>query len=154
MRKLMPMNEIVPIIIAVISEGGVFRLYIKGTSMLPLLQQGKDSVMLKSPSSLKKNDIILYRRANGAYVLHRIIKIKRNRLFICGDNQFIIEKGITEDDVIAKVVSLFKDEKEVSLSDKEYLNYVKSLKKRRLKKRLGSFLYYLKIKIKKGVFNK
>ena len=149
MRKMMPMTEIVPLIKAVISDGGAFRLYIKGTSMLPLLRQGKDSVMLISPGDLKKNDIILYKRANGAFVLHRIIKIKKSELYICGDNQFIIEKGIYPDSVIAKVNSFFRDDEEIKLSDGKYIDYVKSLKKRRIKKRFSNYIVLIKKNLKR-----
>lgn len=151
MRKLMPMDEIVPMIIAVISDGGLFRLYIKGTSMLPLLRQGKDSVMLATPSELRKNDIILYKRSDGSYVLHRIIRIKKDGYLICGDNQFVIERGINSNNVIAKVVSFFRDENEIKLDNEKYLTYIKSLKKRRIKKRLFNYLSLIKNLLKRGI---
>lgn len=151
MRKLMPMDEILPIITAVISDGGLFRLYIKGTSMMPLLRQGKDSVMLGTPSELKENDIILYKRNNGAYVLHRIIRIKKSGYLICGDNQFVIERGINSNNVIAKVVSFFRDDNEIKLDNEKYTAYIKSLKKRRIKKRLFHYLALIKNLFKKGI---
>jgi hypothetical protein len=35
----------------------------------------------------KKYDVIFYRRENGQYVLHRIIKIKKDGYVCRGDNQ-------------------------------------------------------------------
>ena len=61
------MSEMVGLIQEVISDGGEFRLYPKGTSMLPLIKQGKDSVVLVKPSLLSVLDIGLYRRKNGQY---------------------------------------------------------------------------------------
>ena len=153
MRKSMPMEDIVPIIKEVISAGGLFRLYIKGTSMMPLLRQGMDSVMLGQPNNICKNDIILYIRPNGQYVLHRIIKKKGSKLYICGDNQFQIEKGITDKNVIAKVVSFFRDDDEIKLNDEKYLLYVKSLKFNRLKKRCKKYLSFV-IKIKNSFYER
>ncbi len=106
----LPMSEMVLLINDVISSDGEFRLYPRGTSMLPLIKQGKDSVVLVKPGLLSKNDIILYRRENGKYVLHRIVKIKGNDLLLCGDNQSDIEKGITVDMVIAKVKGIYLED--------------------------------------------
>lgn len=75
------MKEMVLLIEDVISRDGEFRLYPRGTSMLPLIRQGKDSVVLVKPGLLSKNDIVLYRRRNDKYVLHRIVKKKETTCF-------------------------------------------------------------------------
>ena len=106
----LPMSEMVGLIEEVISGGGEFRLYPKGTSMLPLIRQGKDSVVLVKPGLLSIGDIILYRRKNGQFVLHRIVKIKGDNLIICGDNQTSLEYGINASSVIAKVKAIYIDE--------------------------------------------
>lgn len=106
----LPMSEMVGLIEEVISGDGEFRLYPRGTSMLPLIRQGKDSVILVKPGLLSIGDIILYKRNNGQFVLHRIVKIKGDDLVICGDNQTALEYGITVFDVIAKVKAVYIDE--------------------------------------------
>ena len=65
--------DAIEVIEEILNAGGEFRMYPKGTSMLPLIVQGRDSVVLKkrieSPQSpLKKNDIAFYRRSNGQFV--------------------------------------------------------------------------------------
>lgn len=106
----LPMSEMVGLIEEVISDDGEFRLYPKGTSMLPLIRQGKDSVILVKPGLLSIGDIILYKRKSGQFVLHRIVKKKGDNLVICGDNQTQLEYGITTADVIAKVTAVYIDE--------------------------------------------
>lgn len=101
------MSEMVGLIEEVISKDGDFRLYPRGTSMLPLIVEGKDSVILCKPGLLSKYDIVLYQRKNGQYVLHRIVKISGNDLVLRGDNQSELEKEITADMVIAKVKGVF-----------------------------------------------
>ena len=110
--------EYVPLIEEVIESGGEFRLFPKGTSMLPLLRQGKDSVALvKKSDNLKKGDVIFYRRPNGQFVLHRIVKKPQNRVYIlCGDNQTALEKGITDSMIIASVSAVYKKEKRVEIN--------------------------------------
>ena len=38
----------------VLNSGGAFRIYPRGTSMLPLLREGIDSVLLEKPDGTKK----------------------------------------------------------------------------------------------------
>ena len=80
---------------SIIKDKGFLVSTIVGISMYPLLRQRKDSVhIVKIDSPLKKNDVILYQRDSGQYVLHRIIKIKNSNYIICGDNQWKKEYGI------------------------------------------------------------
>ena len=55
---------------------------ISGTSMWPLLKEGKSQIQLVSGGTkqLKKGDVVLYRREDGTLVLHRIIKIVKKKL--------------------------------------------------------------------------
>lgn len=127
------MKDMVGLIEEVISTGGEFRLYPRGTSMLPLIKQGKDSVILVKPSLLSVNDIILYKRKNEQFVLHRIVKINGKDLVICGDNQTNLEYGITVDDVIAKVSAIYIDETRYEgVTGDKGKNYLLKLKFKRL----------------------
>jgi len=99
-----------------------FVFKIKGTSMFPFLKNQKDSVRLAPiTNELKKRDIVLYRRSNGAYVLHRIIKIKDNVYSMVGDNQRAIETPIYRDQILGIVTHLIKGEKEIDVKkNKKY----------------------------------
>ena len=107
----LPMASLVPIIREVIESGGEFNLFTRGTSMRPTICEGVHSVMLGAPTKITAGDILLYERANGQYVLHRLVKMKGDKLVMCGDNQFTLERGIRKDDVIAKVTAIVKGEK-------------------------------------------
>lgn len=130
------LKEFWPLINETISTGGEFRLFHKGTSMMPLLRQGIDSVLLVSPTNIKKNDIVLYERPSGQLVMHRIIKVKRNSYLICGDNQYILEKGITNENMLAKVKGIYRGEEYFDIDNKQYKKYVKKLPIRRFKIKL------------------
>jgi len=76
--------------------------------MLPLIKQGRDTVTIVKPDGkLTRGDVALYKRANGQFVLHRVIKVFPDGYLMCGDNQAIPESGITDAQIIA-VVSKFK----------------------------------------------
>ena len=74
-----------------------------GTSMLPLLKQGRDFFIVEKVNNrqLKKYDVVLYKRKPDSYVLHRILKIENGKYLIMGDNCINKEYGITDNDIIA-----------------------------------------------------
>ncbi|MBE6730158.1 MAG: hypothetical protein E7564_00535 [Ruminococcaceae bacterium] len=92
---------------ALINEVQAVPLVISGNSMLPFLIHGRDTVYLsKVDSSLKKGDIVLYKRDDGSYILHRIYKAEENLFQLIGDAQPVIEKGIRRNQIIAKVTQI------------------------------------------------
>ena len=109
-KRELPLEEMMPLIKERLLEGSEIRISPKGTSMLPMLRQGKDSVILSPiPEKLKKYDIPLYKRDDGKYVLHRIVKL--GDTFECmGDNQFSLEKNIRKDQMIALVTAFYRGE--------------------------------------------
>jgi hypothetical protein len=91
-----------------LAEGKCVTIGPKGTSMLPLIRQGTDYVELSPlPEKLKKYDLPLYRRPDGTFVLHRIIKA--GTTYTCmGDNQFVPEPGLRQDQMIALVTAFWR----------------------------------------------
>ena len=68
---------------------------------------------------MKIGDIPLYRRNDGAFVLHRVVGIKENGEYImCGDNQFLLEFGITDKNIIGVARTLIIDGKETKVTTK------------------------------------
>ena len=109
----------------VLSSGGEFRLYPHGTSMLPLLRQGRDSVSLRQVDSpIRKNDILFYQRPDGSYVLHRVRTVTPKELTMWGDNQTAPERGVCPDWIIGRVTRIFRDDKEVSCDGSRYRRYL------------------------------
>lgn len=112
-----------PLIREVLDAGKSVRILPRGTSMLPMLRQGKDSVVLSPlPPQLKKYDLPLYQRENGKYVLHRIIGA--GDTYVCmGDNQFIKESGVKHEQMIAVVTAFTRGEREYSVNHPGYRVY-------------------------------
>lgn len=137
--------ELYPLIAEGLSSGGTYRFYPKGRSMLPLICENKDSVVLSPVKDLKKGDIVLYRRTNGMFVIHRIIDIS-DTFSMCGDNQFRLEHGILPNQILAKVSAIYKKENLMSFDNKKYLCYVKILPIRRFSLKAT---YYAKIATRK-----
>ena len=111
----------------VLASGGEFCIYPKGTSMLPLIVQTRDSVVLKRNFDIpaKKHDIAFYRRKNGQFVLHRVMDICSDGTYVmCGDNQLVLEKGIEKEQIIAYVSLINRKNKAVRMEGFIYSAYV------------------------------
>ena len=109
----------------VLSSGGEFRLYPHGTSMLPLIRQGIDSVALRSlDRPPRKFDILFYQRQDGSYVLHRVKEVTPDSLTMWGDNHTMLEYGITEENIIGYAARIFRDDKELNCGGWGYRAYL------------------------------
>ena len=96
-----------------------------GTSMLPLLRQGKDlfTVVKKGEARCKVGDVVLYRRPPCHYVLHRIVKVCKNDYIILGDNCIVKEYGIRDTDILGVMVGYVRGGKEHTVKDIGYRCY-------------------------------
>lgn len=102
-----------------------------GTSMRPLIRQGKDlMVIVKKPEGrLKKYDVPLYKRDSGKYILHRILKVRKDDYVICGDNCYRREYGITDRHIIGVLSAVIRNgngakRREVTVESRGYRFYV------------------------------
>ena len=94
------LDDVMPLIKEKLASGHEVTFSPRGTSMLPFLKEGRDSITLKAPpAKLKKYDIPLYQRKNGQYILHRVVRV--GETYTCvGDNQFALEKGVEHSQII------------------------------------------------------
>ena len=100
-------QEFMPQLPSLLKEVKAVPLVISGNSMLPFLIHKRDTVYLSEiKGELKKGDIVLYKRNDGSYILHRIYKVEGNFFQLIGDAQPIIEKGIRREQIIAKVTEI------------------------------------------------
>jgi len=111
----------------IIDKMGGFIYYPVGTSMLPLIRESLDSVKLIAiHRPIKKYDVVLYKRDNDKYILHRVVKTHHNCFDMIGDNQLAIEKNITREQIIAILDGIYQQDKFVSIHSFHYKLYVRS----------------------------
>ncbi len=105
------MDALMPLFSEQLALGKSVRFAPRGVSMLPMLRQGIDSVVLSPlPEKIQKYDVIFYRRGNGRYVLHRVVKC--GKTFTCiGDNQYTLEPGICREQMIARVSGFYRKDR-------------------------------------------
>lgn len=118
------MEELVPMLQLQMEGAGSAWLRVTGGSMMPMLYGLRDSVCLQPVGKpLQKGDVILYRRDNGAYVLHRILKVRGESLTLCGDNQCRTE-AVRQTQVLAVVTAFTRKGKQWTVQQKAYRRYV------------------------------
>lgn len=118
-----PMEALIPLMREQLETGESVHFSPKGISMLPMLRQGVDSVVLSPlPEKLQKYDIPLYQRSNGHYVLHRVIHV--GQTYTCmGDNQFVEEPGLLHSQMIGVVTGFYRKGKFHSVKEPGYRLY-------------------------------
>lgn len=129
----------------VLSSGGEFRLYPHGTSMLPLIRQGIDSVALRTlDRAPQKFDILFYQRADGSYVLHRVKEVTPEGLILWGDNHTMLEYGVTEDQIIGYAAKVFRGEKELDCRSFKYRVYLRLWQFKAIRNLVLPFAYHFR----------
>ena len=102
--RVLPASVLMPEYEDLLRHGAELPLVVSGGSMLPFLAPGRDSVLLKAPDrAMKRGDIVFYRRANGAYILHRLLRVRNGSCWMVGDAQTVIEGPLPESCIFAYV---------------------------------------------------
>lgn len=111
-----------------LQETGRCMIQTSGISMEPMLHDHSSSVILEVPKSpLKKMDVVLFQRHDGALVLHRLILVRKDICVICGDNSTILEL-VPRNQVLGVMTGFYPDAagRLVLTSDPDYRRYVRA----------------------------
>ena len=104
-----------------LKENKVFITYTKGDSMMPMLEEGKDRVVIAPPEfPLKKGDVPVYKK-DGHYTMHRIVKLTKKGYIICGDNRVYLEKDIKDEDIVGVLKAFYKGDKLIECTNEKYI---------------------------------
>ena len=107
--KVVDPAQMIEPLLDLLDEVQAVPLVISGGSMSPFLINGRDTVYLSKISRpLRKGDMVLYRRAGGSYVLHRIFKVEDGSYTMVGDAQTYLESGIRPDQIHAIVTAAYR----------------------------------------------
>ena len=109
-----------------LSKSGVIIHTNKGTSMMPLLRENRDLMVIrkKGVERFCKYDAVLFQRPNGEYVLHRILKVNPDSYWIVGDN-CISGETVKDEQILGILTDIVRDGKTIKTSDSGYLLFVR-----------------------------
>ena len=145
MSESIHLSDYEELIREVLASGGEFRLYPHGTSMLPLLRQGIDSVALRRlDRQPQKFDILFYKRQDGSYILHRVKEVTKDGLVLWGDNHTMLEYGITEKNIIGYAARIFRGETELDCQSLRYKLYLWLWQFKAIRNLVLPFAYHLR----------
>lgn len=105
-----------------LQDGNILKLKPQGYSMYPLFIPGRDEALIQQAAleSLRKNDVVLYRRDHSILVLHRICRIAPEGIYMVGDNQSEVEGPLRPDQIRGKLVGFIRNGKNFSVKNPLY----------------------------------
>ncbi len=108
-----------PLISEILELGQNTRITVSGDSMYPFLRDGVDSVELTKGSfeQLYRGDIVMIQRADGHYVMHRLIRKNKDCFFMVGDAQQWVEGPLYPEQLIAVVTAIWRKDKRILCSN-------------------------------------
>ena len=114
MKKISIQNDLlIPEIIRLVKDGTAVTFTPKGSSMLPFIRGGKDSVELKSAEDADVGDIVLAKVGPSAYVIHRIIRIEGNEVTLMGDGNLSGREHCRREDILALATKIIREGKAI-----------------------------------------
>ncbi len=123
-KRILSPDELMPEYIELLNEGAELPLSVSGASMLPFLYPGRDAVWLTKPKeAFKRGDILLYRRSNGRWILHRLRKSDGDGLWFSGDAQDELEGPIAADSVFAIALRARRKGKQIGTQSPVWIFY-------------------------------
>lgn len=117
-KTLQIANELLlPEVIRLTDEGRTVTLPLRGYSMRPFLEDGRDKAVLRKPANINVGDAVLAEIAPRQYVLHRIIAISGDEVTLRGDGNLGVEHCRLSD-VKATAVGFYRKGRETLDSTK------------------------------------
>lgn len=114
-------NTYIGVLKELLEQGRQVSLVVTGSSMAPFLADHRDTVYLNPVTDpLRPGDIVLYQRANGQYVLHRIVGIHQDAYDLLGDNQTVVERGIHRNQIVGLVTAVNRKGEILRPGDKKW----------------------------------
>lgn len=109
----------------ILKEGQTIQIRLQGYSMYPLFVPGRDQVRIAPAGTrrLRRGEVVLYRRAGGILVLHRIWHRKKAGIYLVGDNQKEIEGPLKESQICGVMIGFVRKEKYHSVCNPFYRMY-------------------------------
>jgi hypothetical protein len=103
-----PSREVLPIIRATLERGQRVRMTVSGTSMLPFLRDGDVVELEPLGAAPRAGDVVLAQGPAGPCVLHRVVRVTGEGLFLRGDAQEDREGPLAPGDVLGKVTLCYR----------------------------------------------
>ena len=141
----------------VLEQKGTLSFVPNGNSMWPFIKNRSQTVIIeKVVAPLKVYDVVFFKRADGNYVLHRIIAENDDSFIVRGDS-LLVDEVVEKSQIIGVMTGFYKGKNFISSTDPKYLKEVEKWHKRTpfVKLRIKLFHFSQRVKNKlKRIFSK
>ena len=109
------LEQVSPLLQEALARGFRARIAVRGRSMRPLLRDGDEIELVARRGLPEPGQILLVRRDEGTWVLHRVTRSDGCGFFLRGDAQLIEEGPFAEEQVVAVAVAAVRGGRAFSL---------------------------------------
>ena len=99
--------KFLPEVVKMLNEGHTVTLRLKGYSMRPFLEDGRDKALLTRVENPKVGDPVLAEIYPGHFVLHRIIAMEGDRVTLRGDGN-LANEYCRRENIVGAVVGFYR----------------------------------------------
>ena len=117
----MPLSSETSTFEEILSQSGELTYTSRGYSMYPLIRQNEDVLhIVKLSRPLKRQDVVLYKDKEHHYVLHRILRIRKDgMLVLAGDHNYWKDPLVPSRCVLGMLKDITKKDGKVIELDKD-----------------------------------
>lgn len=106
----------------ILKETGELKHYNTGNSMMPLLREHQDILVIKRHEGrLRLWDVPLFKRHNApperTYIMHRVLWVGKSSYVICGDNQWRLEFGVKDSQILGVLDTVIRRDKQGNVEE-------------------------------------
>lgn len=120
-KKIIPNELLLGEVSRLVADGETVTIMTKGSSMLPFIVGGRDSVVLKKPDTLSIGMIALAFVDGCRYVLHRIISVEGDVVTLMGDGNIAGVERCRIGDIKAVAVQILTPRKHIDCMSRSHL---------------------------------
>ena len=105
-------------IIEILALGKTAKFNLRGQSMRPFLYENDQIILISIDlQKIKKGQIALARYQNN-YVLHRVVRIKENKVWLAGDGNVAQLEEIPVENLIAGIQKVYRGKQEIDVTSR------------------------------------
>ena len=116
-RHELPNDVFLGLVSEKLAEGHTAVIWVKGYSMRPFIEFGRDKVKLATAATYQVGDAVLAEIAKGHYVLHRIIRTEGDKITLQGDGNVRGIEYCTTADIRGVVTEYIRPNRTLSADD-------------------------------------
>jgi hypothetical protein len=140
-RHELPNNVFLELVSEKLAEGHTAVIWVKGYSMRPFIEFGRDKVKLATATAYQVGDAVLAEIAKGHYVLHRIIKTEGDKITLQGDGNVRGVEHCTTADIRGVVTEYIRPNRILSADDEGLKRKIRLWRRLRPIRRYLLFIY-------------